>query len=291
MTSDCIEINKLVVLDKNEFNGRQRDELKRLAKEVVIYEDMPKSDDEAIRRIGDADAVIVCWYSLSERCVDSCPDLKYIGVVATGYGWLAAGYAAGKGIAATNVPGYATNAVSAFIFRQLGSFDTKNKTIAVIGLGRIGSRVAETAKRNGLKVICWNRTPKETDFEAVGFDEAFKMADVIVLQMKSNEETKGIVKNRNLNEMKDGAIIVNVVSPKLFESEDYLISLMKKKKLKLVLDFEEKSRLAEAAKSDKNIIYTPGIAWRSDESIFNLHQIAIDNLKSYKNRKTQNKIS
>jgi len=285
-----MEINKLVVLDKNEFNSEQRGELKKLAKDAVIYGDMPKDDEEAKKRIGDADAAIVCWYSLSEKCVDSCPGLKYLGVVATGYGWLAAEYAAGKGIAVTNVPGYATNAVSAFIFRQLEKFGIKNKTLGVVGLGRIGNKVAETAKRNGLKVIYWDRTPKETGFEAVDFDEVFKMADIIILQVKSNEETKGIVKNSNLNDVKDGAIIVNVVSPKLFESEDHLISLLGKKNLKLISDFEEKSKLVEAAKANKNVIYTPGVAWRSDESTFNLHQIAIENLKSYKNGNVQNRI-
>lgn len=285
-----VEIKKLVILDKNDFNEEQKKELRKLAKEVVIYEDTPKDDEEAIKRVGNADALIVCWYSLSDKCIDSCSNLKYLGVVATGYGWLAAEYAAKKGIVVTNVPGYATNAVSSFEFKQLDKFNIKNKTIGIVGLGRIGSKVAEIAKQKGLKVIYWDRTAKKSELEAVTFDEIFKRADISVLQVTYNNETKGIIKNNNLADIKKGAIIINTVSPKLFEDEDFLIKLVKEKNLKLILDFEEKSKLQELAKTNKNIIYTEGIAWKSPESIFNLHQIAIENLKSYKDGRIQNKI-
>ncbi len=285
-----MEIKKLVVLDKNNFNEQQKQELKSLAKEVVIYEDTPKDDNEAIKRISGADAVIVCWYSLSERCIDACNSLRYLGVVATGYGWLSAEYATKKGVIVTHVPGYSTKAVSSFIFKQLENFTITNKTIGIIGLGKIGHKVAEIGKQKGLNVIYWNRTPKKTEFKSVEFSEIFKKADIIVLQVKNCEETRGIVKNKNLDDLNKGAIIINVVSPKLFEEEDYLINLIKKKNLKLILDFEEKSRLADIAKTNKAVVYTGGIAWKSDESIFNLHQIAIENLKLYKKEKIQNKL-
>jgi glycerate dehydrogenase len=285
-----MSIKKLVVLDKNGFNQEQRKELKRLAHNVQIFDDIPKNDAEAIKRMKDADAVIVCWYSMSKECIDSCTNLKYLGVVATGYSWLAAEYAVKKGITVTNVPGYATNAVSNFIFRQLESFDLKGKTLGIVGLGRIGNSVAEIAKEKNLKVIYWNRTPKNVEFEPVSFDNIFKKADIIILQARSCEETKGFVKNRNIDDLKDGAILVNTVSPKLFEDEDYLITLLKKKTLKLVLDFEEKSGLTEIAMTNKNILFTGGVAWKSDESVFNLHKIAIENLKSYIKGNVQNRI-
>lgn len=285
-----MKIKKLVILDKNDFNKKQKEELKKLVKEVVIYEDMPKNDEEAIKRAGNADAILVCWYSLSNKCIDSCPNLKYLGVVATGYGWLAAEYAAKKGIMVTNVPGYATNAVSSFEFKQLENFNIKNKTIGIIGLGRIGSKVAEIANLKGLKTIYWNRTPKKTELEAINFDEIFRRANIIVLQVKYNHETKGIIKNKNLSDIKKGTMIINTVSPNLFEDEDFLIKIIKEKNLKLILDFEEKSKLQELAKTNKNIIYTEGIAWKSPESITNLHQIAIENLKSYKEEKIKNQI-
>ncbi len=279
-----MKLNKIIVLDKNEFTQKQRDELKRLAKEIIFYEDLPKDDDEAIKRIDDADAIIVCWYALSEKCVDSCENLRYLGVVATGYGWLAAEYASRKGITVTNVPGYATVAVSNFIMQSLDNLNS-GKTIGIIGLGRIGLKVAEAAKNKGLNVIYWNRTKKNVEFKEVKFADIFKLSDIVVLQVKSNRETEKIIKNKNLDELKPGAIIVNVVSPKLFEDEDYLLKLVAKKKLKLILDFEEKSKLSSA---NKNIKYTCGVAWKSPESVFNLHQIAINNIKSYESGKIEN---
>jgi len=284
-----MKIKKLVVLDKNEFNEKQISELKTMADEVIIYNDMPKNEEETINRIGNADALIVCWFCLSEKMIDSCKNLKYLGVVATGYGWLAAEYALKKGIIVTNIPSYATKTVSDFIFKQLGNFNIKNNIFGIIGLGRIGTKIAETAQEKGLDVIYWNRTKKDINFKQVSFDDIFKKSDIIVLQVKSTKETQGIIKNKNLDSIKSGAIIINTVSPKLFEDETYLISLLEKKKLKLILDFEENSKLKLL--SNKNVIYTDGIAWKSPESIFNLHQIAIENVKSYLKGKVQNNIS
>jgi phosphoglycerate dehydrogenase-like enzyme len=247
-----MKLKKIVVLDKNDFSDKQKEQLKALADEVEIYDDMPKDDGDVIQRIGNADAVIVCWHSLNRECIDRCENLKYLGVVATGYGWLSAEYAVKKGKTVTNVPGYATNAVADFIFRQLDKFDWKNKTLGIIGLGRIGARVAEIAKEKGLQVIYWNRTQKQTGFQSKEFDEIFKESDIVVLQVTGCKETEGIVKNKNLDDLKNGTIIINVVSPKLFEDEKHLIGIIKKKNLKLILDFEEKSGLTEIAKKINN---------------------------------------
>jgi len=284
------EIKKLVVLDKNEFNEQQKQELKGLAQEVLIFEDLPKDEAEAMKRIGNADALLVCWHSLSEKAIDALPSLKYLGVVATGFEWLAASYASKKGIAVTNVQNYSTNSVAGFILKQLEKLNFNGKVLGIIGLGHIGSKVAELASKKGLKVIYWNRTPKKSSFEPVAFDEVFKKADAIVLQASCNAGTVGIVKNKNLNSLKEGAVIADVVSPKLFESEDYLAKLVAKKKLRLVLDFEEKGILARLADSNKNVLFTENIAWKSPESIFNLHQIAVENLKAFIAGKLQNRI-
>ncbi len=155
-----MKIRKLVVLDKNEFSEEQKEELRKLADQFVIFDDMPKEDSEAIKRIGDADAIIVCWYSVNKDILDSCPNLGYMGVAATGYEWLDADSAVQKGIVVTNVPAYATEAVSNYIFKQLEGFDIENKTLGIIGLGNIGTRVAEIGKSRNMNVIYWNRTPK-----------------------------------------------------------------------------------------------------------------------------------
>ena len=285
-----MEIKKLVVLDRNEFNEEQKKELKSLAEEVVIYDDMPKDEEEASKRINDADVLIVCWYELSEKCVGSCPSVKYLGVVATGYDWLAAEYASKKGIIVTNVPNYATEAVSNYVFKQLEQYDTKDKTLGVIGLGNIGTRVAEVGKSKNLNILYWDRTFKKTDFQAAEFEEIFKKSDIITLHLKLNSETEKIIKNKHLDLIKENAIIVNTVSPKLFEDVDYLIQTIDSKNIKLILDFDEDNKLSELSKTNKNITYTPHVAWKSKESTFNLHQVAIENLKAFKKGKIQNKL-
>lgn len=286
-----MKLNKLVILDKNEFNPKQREELKKLAKEFTIFEDLPKDDIEAIKRTGNADAVIVNWYSINKKILDACPNIKYLGVVATGYEWLDVNSAIQKGITVTNVPGYATEAVSNFIFKQLEGFNTKNKTLGIIGLGNIGSRVAELGKSRGLNVIYWSRTPKKSVFQAAkSIEEIFTKANLIALLVKLNSGTEKIIKNKQLDSLKENSIIVDVVSPKLFEDVDHLIQAVNSKDIKLILDFEADNKLSELAKTNKNIVYTPNIAWRSEKSIFNLHQIALENLKAYVNDKPQNKV-
>lgn len=167
------------------------------------------------------------------------------------------------------------------MFKQLEQFDIKNKTLGVIGLGNIGTRVAEIGRSKNLNVLCWNRTVKKIDFQAVEFDKIFKKSDIITLHLKLNAETEKIIKNKHLDLIKKDSIIIDTVSPKLFENVDYLIQIVNEKNIKLILDFNEDKKLSELSKINKNIIYTPHIAWKSEKSIFNLHQIAIENIKSF----------
>lgn len=276
-----MKINKLVILDKNEFNLKQKNELKKIADQFNVFDDLPKNDNEAIKRVGDADALIVCWYSINKNILDSCPNIKYLGIVATGYEWCDVDYAMQKGIIVTNVPFYATEAVSNYVFRQLEQFEIKNKTLGVIGLGNIGTRVAELGKAKNLNVLYWDRTSKKSNFQAVDFDEIFKKSDIITFHLKLNSETEKIVKNKYLDLIKKDSIIINTVSSKLFEDIDYLIQTVNKKNIKLILDFDENKKLSESSKINKNIIYTSHVAWKSEKSIFDLHQIAIENIKSY----------
>lgn len=285
-----MKINKLIVLDKNEFNPKQKEELFKIANQVIIFDDLPKNDDEAIKRIENADAVIVCWYSVNKNILDFCPNIKYLGIVATGYEWCDVDYAIKKEIVVTNVPSYATEAVSNYVFRQLERFDIKNKTLGVIGLGNIGTRVAEIGKAKNLNVLYWDRTAKKSDFQVVEFDEIFKKSDIITLHLKLNSETEKIIKNKYLDLIKKDSIIIDTVSPKLFEDVDYLIQIVNEKNIKLILDFDEDKKLSELSKTNKNIIYTLNVAWKSEKSIFNLHQITIENIKSYLEGNIKNQV-
>lgn len=285
-----MRIDKLVVLDKNGFNPKQREELKKLARQVIIFEDLPENDWEAIKRIGDADTVIVCWYSINKYILDSCPNIKYLGIVATGYEWCDVDYALQKGIIVTNVPAYATEAVANYVFRQIEQFSIKNKTLGVIGLGNIGTRVAEIAKTKNLEVIYWDKAPKNSDFRAVEFDKIFRDSNIITLHLKLNSKTEKIIKNKHLDLVKKDSIIVDTVSPKLFDDLDYLIQIVNTKHIRLILDFDEDKKLSELSKTNKNIVYTPHIAWKSEKSIFNLHQIATENLESYFEGNIKNQI-
>jgi len=251
-----MEINKLVILDKNDFNKEQKQELKKLAFETIIYDDLPKDEKEAIKRIGDADAVIVCWYSINKNILDACPNIKYLGIVATGVEWCDVNYALKKRIFITNIPAYSTNAVSNFVFSQLKGFLLNNKTLGVIGLGNIGKRVAKIGKSKSLNVICWDRTFKD-DYNIINLEEIFKKADIISFHLKLVQDTEKFIKNSYLDLLKKDSILINTVSSKLFEDINYLAKIVNSKNITLILDFDEDKNLSELAKTNKNIIYTP----------------------------------
>lgn len=285
-----MKIKKLVILDKNEFNQKQKEELKKVANQIIIFDDLPINDNDAIKRIKDADAIIVCWYSINKYILDFCPNIKYLGIVATGYDWCDVESAIQKGIIVTNIPFYATNTVSNYVFKQLKNININKKTLGVIGLGNIGTNIAKLGKYKNMNVISWNRTEKKSNSKAVKFEELFECSDIITLHLKLNSETEKIIKKKQLDLIKKNSIIVNTVSSKLFENLDYLIKTVKSKNIKLILDFDEENKLSELSKTNKNIIYTPHIAWKSKKSIFVLHQVAIENIKSYINNGFKNQI-
>ena len=251
-----MEINKLVILDKNDFNKEQKQELKKLAFETIIYDDLPKDEKEAIKRIGDADAVIVCWYSINKNILDACPNIKYLGIVATGVEWCDVNYALKKRIFITNIPAYSTNAVSNFVFKQLEETNVEDKTLGVIGLGNIGKRVAKIGESKSLNVICWDRTFKD-DYNIINLEEIFKKADIISFHLKLVQDTEKFIKNSYLDLLKKDSILINTVSSKLFEDINYLAKIVNSKNITLILDFDEDKNLSELAKTNKNIIYTP----------------------------------
>lgn len=285
--------------------------------ELTVYDRTSLTDmQEVIDRIGDAEAVITNKTPLPQEVFDACPNIKYIGVLATGYNVVDVDTAKAKGIPVCNIPTYGTAAVGQFaiallleICHHIGHHDKAvhegrwesnpdwcfwdyplielaDKTMGIIGFGRIGQATGRIAKALGMKVIANDEYPNDSGKEIAEYvsrEELFAQADVIALHCPLFPSTQGIINKENIAKMKDGVIILNNSRGPLIVEEDLRDALNSGKVAGAGLDVVS----TEPIKGDnpllkaKNCIITPHISWAPKESRQRLMNIAVDDLKAF----------
>lgn len=285
--------------------------------ELTVYDRTSLTDmQEVIDRIGDAEAVITNKTPLPKEVFDACPNIKYVGVLATGYNVVDVDTAKAKGIPVCNIPTYGTAAVGQFaiallleICHHIGHHDKAvhegrwesnpdwcfwdyplielaDKTMGIIGFGRIGQATGRIAKALGMKVIANDEYPNDSGKEIAEYvsrEELFAQADVIALHCPLFPSTQGIINKENIAKMKDGVIILNNSRGPLIMEEDLRDALNSGKVAAAGLDVVS----TEPIKGDnpllqaKNCIITPHISWAPKESRQRLMDIAVEDLKAF----------
>lgn len=309
---------KIVVLDGYAENpGDLSWEPLEALGELTVYDRTdPGSVAQITRRIGDAQIVFTNKTPISRAVIDGCPNLRYIGVLATGYNVVDIGYAREKGIPVTNVPAYGTTAVAQFaigllleICHHIGHHDAsvhkgdwsacpdfcywhyplielEGKTMGIIGFGRIGQATARIAKAMGMRILATGSrpTPAGRDLaEYVDLDALLANADVIALHCPLAPETAGIIRSETIAKMKDGVILLNNSRGPLIVEGDLCAALESGKIAAAGLDVASvepippDSPLLQA----KNCIITPHISWASKECRQRIMDRAADNLKAF----------
>ena len=229
---------KIVILDGNALNpGDLSWEGFHKLGEVALYDRTPK--DLVISRIGDAEILITNKVSISKDILDQCPNLKYIGVLATGYNIIDTKACAEKSIVVTNIPSYSTSAVAQAVFAYILEFtngvnahnksvhngdwckskdfcywthplvEIAGKTLGIIGFGSIGKQVGNIAKALGCRVLVNKRTPLE-GWDCVDLETICREADILSLHVPLNETTRGLLDREHIAMMKSDAILINV---------------------------------------------------------------------------------
>lgn len=309
---------KIVVLDGYTLNPGDLDwsGLESLG-ECTVYDRTSLTDvQEAIERIGDADAVFTNKTPIPKAVFDTCPNIKFVGVLATGYNVVDTNVAKVKGIPVTNIPTYGTAAVGQFaiallmeICHHIGHHSTAvhegrwennadwcfwdyplieldGKTMGIIGYGRIGQSTGRIAQALGMKVLAYDsyRTALESETcQYASLDEVFAQSDVIALHCPLFPETEGIINKKSIAGMKDGVIILNNSRGPLIVEQDLADALNSGKVAAAGLDVVS----TEPIKGDnplltaKNCFITPHISWAPKESRKRLMDIAVDNLRSF----------
>jgi len=269
----------------------------------------------------DVDGLLVkLGAKVPKELIEKLPNLKYIGMLGTGYGGIDTAYATSKGITVTNIADYATEAVAEFNFgiliewcrgvsRALNlawdgvyeddnhpGMEIKGKKFGVIGLGHIGRRTAELAQAFGCDVTYWSRTRK-SDAETKGIkyqelDDLLASSDIITLNLALNAETEGIINTNRIRKIKTDAIFINPSPMELIDLEA-LVTRLKQNDMVFMLDHSDEmtaEQLKELRLLPRCKIY-PAIAYLTREAGRLKKRIYVDNIKNYLDGKPSNKVA
>lgn len=276
---------------------------------LTVYE--RTAPEEILTRIGDAEIVYTNKTPLTATTIAAAPNLKYIGVLATGYNVVDGEAARQRGIPVTNIPTYGTAAVAQYVFAllleichrvghhagevQKGRWsdcpdfcfwdypliELSGKTMGIIGYGRIGRSTARIARAFGMEVIAYDTFVKAD--EIVALDELYERSDVISLNCPLFPETQGMINKIAIGKMKDGVILINTSRGPLIVEQDLREALVSGKVRAAASDVVS----TEPIKKDNpllgltNMLITPHIAWAPKESRERLMDIAVNNLRAF----------
>ena len=283
----------------------------------TFYDQTPVDDtEEIIKRIDNAEIVITHKTPLRSEVLKQVPNLKYIGIMGTGYDVVDIESAHQHDIIVTNVPTYGTDAVAQFTFSlllevtgQVGLhnrlihegkwskvpdftfwdkplYELKGKTLGLIGYGRIAQKVAELGHTFSMNVIFYNHRHKEVNvpwIKQVSLDELLKQSDVISLHVIQTPDTINLINKETISKMKKNVIILNTARGKLINETDIAEALNNNRIYALATDVVSKEPISKdnPLLTAKNCYITPHIAWAPLETRERLLEITVNNLKSY----------
>lgn len=271
------------------------------------------SEDDIIRGARGCTAVLCNKILITRRVLESLPEVKYVGVFATGYNNVDLKAARELGVTVTNVPGYSGAAVAQHVMALILHFYSKadiydravrageweaqdcfsyfpypmhevcGKTLGIFGFGDIGKRVAKAAAALDMKVLVHTRTlPENCPYELVGKKELFSRSDVLTLHCPLTEQTEKLINKDTLALMKSGAILINTARGGLVD-EDALYDALTGGRIKAAaLDVlgQEPPRANRLIGLD-NCVITPHVAWAPAETRNRLVSLAAKNLTAY----------
>ena len=309
---------KIVVSDPVFLPEEYRKRLEVLGN-LTIFENMPSSIDEFVSRVEGADIVIVGRYGFSEKVFLAAKNLKMISVWQTGYDHINIKAATSKGVIVSNVPDYAYDSVAEMVFALIlnlmrkvhladmglrnGNFDWRNyignqlmgKTIGVVGIGSIGTRVIQIAHGFNMNVIAYSDHPSNNEARKLGvkfvdLDTLFKESDVISLHVPLTSETEHMIGTKEFARMKKSAILINTARGKIVDEDALIIALKNKQIGGAGLDVFEREPLPLNSQllEFENVALTPHVAFLSHESLDECTRVCVQNVEKFIEGKPQN---
>ena len=291
---------------------------------LTVYDRTAPS--ETVARCADAAIVLTNKVVLGKTEIAQLPHLKYIGVLATGYNVVDVAYAHERGITVTNVPAYSTESVAQMVFAHLLTVTNRTehyaiqnrqgrwtqnpdfcywdfphmelagKTFGIVGLGNIGQRVAQIALAFGMKVKAL--TSKDASavqslgIEKASLEDLLASSDVLSLHCPLTEQTRHLINNSTLQQVKPTAILINTGRGPLVDDQAVADALADGRLAAFCADVltEEPPKADNPLLHQPHAFITPHIAWASTEVRIRLLQVAIGNVRAFLDGKPQNMV-
>lgn len=292
--------------------------------ELIVYE--RTASEEIIDHVGDAEIVLTNKTVFDEDTIAKLKNVKYIGVLATGYNVVDLKAASKRGIVVTNIPAYSTDSVAQMTFAHIlnvtnhvdhyarasrdGEWsrcpdfcywdkplvELAGKTIGIIGLGNIGMKVANIALNFGMNVIAYtSKEPKEipNGINKASIDNILSDSDIISLHCPLTEQTRELINKDSIAKMKRSVIVVNTGRGPLVNEEDVANALHNG----LIGAYCADVMCSEPPSADnplfveQNAYITPHVAWASKEARIRLMDIAEKNIHSFLSGKPINVVN
>lgn len=316
---------KIVILDGYSVNpGDLSWEELEACGDLTVYD--RTNTEDILKRTKNADAILTNKVVISSEIIDKLPNLKYIGVLATGYNVVDIEATKKRGITVTNVPAYSTNSVVQMTFAHILNltnrvahyahenrkgkwsaspdfcyWDTNlgeiaGKTLGVVGLGNIGYKVACIARDFGMDVFaCTSKNSADLPdgIQKVTFNGLLGISDILTLHCPLTPQTKEMINKDTLSQMKRGALLINTGRGALVNDKDVAQALCEGQLGGYGADVmtQEPPKPDNPLLSAPNAYLTPHIAWATLEARKRLVSIASANVAAFVQGSPKNMVS
>ncbi len=282
--------------------------------ELTVYDRTAPS--EVVERARGAEIVMTNKVNIGADIISQLPELKMINVLATGYNVVDIEAARNAGVIVCNIPAYSTDSVAQLTFahilnivNQIGHYAEENrqgrwsrnpdfcywdsplhelsgKTLGIVGLGHIGSKVARLARDFGMEVYAFtskNSSSLPEGIQKTTMEGLFGVSDILTLHCPLTPTTRELINHETLRKMKQGAILINTGRGPLVNEEDVAEALRDGHLGAYGADVmcQEPPEATNPLLSCPNAFITPHIAWATVEARKRLMDIAVANVKAY----------
>ena len=293
--------------------------------DVTIYQS--STDEEVGERIKDAEVVLCNKTVLNADKLSKAPNLKYIGLFATGYNNIDVAYAKEKNIRVANVAGYSTDSVvqhtfalGLYLIEKMSYYDDyvksgeyakcpifshfsnvfhelTGKTWGIVGLGTIGKGVAKIAADFGCRVIYYSASGRTQDvpYERKEFDEFLKKSDIVSIHAPLNDKTNNLFDSAAFDKMKTSAILLNLGRGPIVNDADLADALDAGKIAGAGLDVLGKEPIEAdnpllRIKDSTKLVITPHVAWGTVEARTRLMDEVYENIVAFTKGEKRNAV-
>lgn len=293
--------NKIVLVDPTGLTTTYLDELRKFTTgDLIVYDDIPDTEEEIVRRISDAECVLVSWHTqISKGVIERCKNLKYVGMCCSLYDEKSANvaieYAREKKIVVKGVRDYGDEGLVEYIISALISLikgmgkhqwkdqpvELTNRTLGIIGLGTTGKMLADRARAFNMEVYYFNRSRKpaaeQKGIRYLPLDELLKKVEIISLHLPKNTV---LLKNKEFEKFGNGKILINTSLGLTFQKEVFLNWIIREGNYAL-FDGDGIGDFGSEFSHYERIIQTEIVSGWTQEAKERLSEKVMDNVKEY----------